>query len=192
MVKLETFTEENFNTAPTDFFSTIMADEVIDAKEMPYEDKIRFVKYCMKYTDLINASALANISFLVYGKNISDDAFTDERIIFNNLEEYVDAKYDLKAEIEEYGKELLRFYLGALKSYSVILPDGKIGIPSSYKVILTTSEIKDISKLMTKYSFDLADVPLVFEADYIINSFRAQESPIIKDFINSVMETLRK
>ena len=192
MVKLDTFTAEDFERSPLDFFSGIQADEVINAKDMPYEDKIRFIKYCMAYTDLVNVSALANISFLVYGKNISDDAFSDERILFTNLEEYVDAKYDLKAEIEQYGKELLRFYLGALKSYSMILPDGKIPIPSSYKVILTTSEIKDISKLMTKYSFDLADVPLVFEADYIIDSFRAEDSPIIRDFINTVMENLKK
>ena len=185
------FTEDDAKASPADFFTQINADDVINAKDMPYEDKIRFVRYCMDFKDLINASALANISFLVYGKNISDEVFSDDRIFFSNLEEYVDAKYDLKAEIEAYGCELLKFYLGALRSYSVILPDGKIPIPSSYKVILSTSELKDISKLMNKFTFSLNEIPLVFDAEFIINAFRVQESPIVVDFINSVMESLK-
>lgn len=192
MAAFNTFTEEDSKKTPEEIFAEIKSGEVVDAKEMPYEDKIRFMKYCMNYDGLQNAALLTNISFLVYGKNISDEVFADARIVFKNLEEYVDAKYDLKAEIEAYGRNLLKFYLAALKSYSVILPDGKIPVPASYRAILYTSDTSDISKIMNKYSFDTKDIPLVFDAEELINSFSIMDYPEVKDFVNYVMETLRK
>ena len=192
MVKIERFTEEDAKKTPEEIFSGISADEPVLIKDMPNEDKIRFLRYVLTYDGLINASLLTNVTFLIYGKNIEDEVFADERIVFNNLEEYVDAKYDLKAEIDEYAKNILKFYFAALKSYGLILNDGKIDIPGSYKAILQVSETADISKLMNKYSFDTKDVPLVFDAETIVNSFRIMESPIIKDFMDSVMESLKK
>lgn len=186
-MKISTFSSE---TPAEEFFKDIPADEVLDLKDMPYDQKIAFAKYCMAFDSLVNASALMNIAFLVYGTKIEDSVFSQPEIWFKNLEEYVDAKYDLKPEIAEYGHELLSYYLSALKSYTVILADGKIAIPASYKSILMTSHIRDISKLMSKYHVNTEDLPLVFDADKIINTFMISDSPAIQGFINKVMERL--
>ena len=190
-MKFDTFTDEDFEKDPVDIFKDIPSDEVIEIKDMPYDDKIRFMRYCMKFTGLTNGMILTNITFLVYGKNISDEVFGDNRIIFNNLEEYVDARYDLKAEIDKYGRDILMFYLASVKSYNVILPDGKIEIPASYQVILMSSDMKDISALMRKFIIDMHDVPLVFGAEEVIQSFQISESPAIKEFINHVLGSLK-
>lgn len=192
MPTITTFTEEDAKVPYETYFGTIPADEVFNMKDCPYEDKLRFLRYIMAFDGLINAPLLTNISFLIYGKNIADETFAEESVIFTNLEEYVDAKYDLKTEIEEYARNLLKFYFAALKSYAVILPDGKIDIPASYKVVLIASDTSDISKLMNKFSFDTKDIPLVFDAGEVVDSFNALDSPVVKDFMNFVMESLKK
>ena len=189
-MKIEKFTESDMQKDPIEFFEKIKSDENIEIKSCPYEDKLRFLRYSMRFTSLANTSVLTNITFLVYGKNISDEVFEDERIMFSNLEEYVDARYDLKSEIEEYSKELLKFYLASVKSYGVILPDGKINIPASYKIILMSSGMKDISALMRKSKIDAENIPLVFNAEEIIQSFQIADSPMIKEFIDKVLGSL--
>lgn len=192
MVKLEKFTEEDMARDPAEFFNTIPMDEIIDLKEAPYEDKIRFMKYCLGFTDLINTAVLTNIAMLVFGTKIDDDAFEDPRVLFASLEEYVDAKYDLKKEIADYSENLLRFYLSALKSYTIILPDKKIPIPASYKAILIAASIRDVSKLMSLYGFDTQTLPLVFSAEEIVDSFTFGDSKPIQDFVSFVMDNLKK
>ena len=186
-MKITTFSPE---VPAEEFFKNVPADEVLDLKELPYEQKVAFAKYCMSLDSLVNASALVNIAFLIYGAKIEDEVFAQEQIWFNNLEEYVDAKYDLKAEITAYGQQILLYYMAALKSYSVILPDGKVDIPSSYKAVLMTSHIRDISKLMNKFTIDTANVPLVYDADKVVDAFMIADSPVIQEFINKVMEKL--
>jgi hypothetical protein len=181
------FTEEDAKVDPAEFFGKVAMNEAIDMKSAPYEDKIRFLKYCMEYTDLVNAPLLSNIAFLVFGTKISDDVFADERVIFSNIEEYVDAKYDLKKELEIYGKDLLKFFLGSLRSYSVILPDGRIGFPGSYKSILMVSTFKDISKLMSRFGVQPDEIPLVFGGNEVIDAMTYGKSQLIDDFIKFVM-----
>ena len=104
-IEFKSFTEEDAEKAPSEFFEAIASDDILDMSDAPYEDKIRFMRYSLGFTDLINSQILSNISFLVYGKSISDDVFADPKIIFSNVEEYVDAKYDLKAELTECGMQ---------------------------------------------------------------------------------------
>ena len=189
-IEFKSFTEEDAEKAPSEFFEAIASDDILDMSDAPYEDKIRFMRYSLGFTDLINGQILSNISFLVYGKSISDDVFADPKIIFSNVEEYVDAKYDLKAELTEYGMQLLTYFLGALKSHSVVLPDKKIAVPASYKVILTSSSVHDISRLMNRYDISTEKVPLVFDSEYILDCIRYKETPVIKDFIDAVMGEL--
>lgn len=191
MVKIDTFTEEDASKDPVEFFKAIPGDDIVDMSDASYEDKIRFLQYCMAFKDLINTALLTNIALLVFGTKIDDDSFSDTRIIFSSLEEYVDAKYDLKKEIDEYGKGLILNYLAALKSYSVILPDGKMVIPGSYKAILIAATTKDVSKLMNRYTFDTKELPLVFDADEIVDSFVYTDCRPIRDFVDFIMDGLK-
>lgn len=192
MVKFERFTQEDMAKDPAEFFNTIPMDEIIDMKDAPYEDKVNFMRYCMGFTDLINSSVLTNIAMLVFGTKIDDDAFDDPHVLFSSLEEYVDAKFDLKKEIFDYGGELLKYYLAALKSYTIILPDGKNPIPSSYKAILIACSMKDVSKLMGTHGFDTQTLPLVFSAEEVVDSFIFADSKPIQDFVAFVMDGLKK
>lgn len=192
MADMDRFTEEDAGKTPEEIFGNIKSDEIVNIKAMSYDDKVRFLRYCMNYTDLINSSLLVNIAFIVYGSKISEDVFSDSKIVFQNLEEYVDVKYDLKAEIREYGTDLLKFYLASMKSYGVILADNKIQIPASYKAILLTSSPRDIAKLMRTYTVDMSELPLVFDANEIVDRYALNGSPAVNEFVTYFMGTLKK
>ncbi len=190
MVVITTFTEEDAQKDAREYFNGIQRDELIDIKGAPYDDKIRFLKYCMNFTDVINISVLTNMAFMVFGSKIADDTFKDRAIFFKDIEEYVDAKYDLRSELELYGIELLKYFYASIKSYSSVLPDCKINIPGSYKAILMASSIVDISKLMSKTE-KVEQIPLVFGADEVIDSMLFNKSKVIEEFVQFVMDGLK-
>lgn len=190
MVVITTFTEEDAQKDAREFFNGIQRNELIEIKDAPYEDKIRFLKYCMGFTDVINISVLTNISFMVFGSKITDDTFEDKAIFFKDIEEYVDAKYDLREELESYGAELLKYFFASIKSYSSVLPDGKIDIPGSYKAILMALSIVDISKLMTRMG-PIEQIPLVFGADEVVDSLLFNKSKVVEEFVHFVMDGLK-
>lgn len=190
MVVITTFTEEDAQKDAREFFNGIQRNEIIEIKDAPYEDKIRFLKYCMSFTDVINASVLTNISFMVFGSKITDDTFEDKAIFFKDIEEYVDAKYDLRKELELYGIEILRYFFASIKSYSSVLPDGKIDIPGSYKAILMASSIVDMSKMMNRIDH-INQIPLVFGADEVVDSLLFNKSKVVEEFVHFVMDGLK-
>ena len=171
MVKFEKFTEEDANVEYSEFFNGIAIDEVFDVKSLPYEDKARFMKYIMGDEGLMNTHLLTNIVLMVNGRNIEDEVFAQESVVFNSLEEYIDMKFDLRDELRTFEENLLLYFLGAVKSYSVILPDNKKDVPMAYKIILSSLDLAAMSKIMNRVHVNMEDVPLVFDAEDIMLRF---------------------
>ena len=187
MVKFEKFTEENAKEPYSTFFDGVSIEEVYDVKGLSYEDKLRFMRYIMGDDGLMNASLLTNILIMVNGKNLEDDVFEKEEVIFRSLEEYIDLKFDLKDELRAFEENLLLYFLGAVKSYSVILPDNKKDVPMAYRLTLSSLDLAAMSKIMNRVHVNIEDVPLVFDAEDIMLRFTGAIN-----VMNAFAEYLRK
>lgn len=178
---LTEFTEEM--AAQPEYFKDVPLDTIIEAKDLPFDDKVRLLKYCMSNEILINSSLVTNLLLLIKGSTLEDEVYEDAKVIFKDLEEYIDIKLALKKEISDFEENVLRYYFGALKSLSIKLPDGKIEIPALYKAILTVADIYMISKLLNKHKVDFDTIPLVFDGDVILQVVNFQ-NPLITEFMN--------
>ena len=187
MAKYETFTEDDAKTPYDEFFKDVPFTEIYDVKGLPFEDKKRFIEYIMGDKRLVNANLLMNIALLVKGSNLDDETFDKPEVFFKSLEEYVDLKFELKDVIGAYTRDMLKYFFSAIKSYSLILPDGKEPIPEAYTVLLCSSSIKDLSKLLNKVSVNSDDWVLVSGADVIINALFGI-TPSIELFMNNLKE----
>lgn len=186
---LTEFTEEMASNP--EYFKDVSFDTIIEAKDLPFEDKKRLLSYCMKNDILINASLNTNLILLIKGASLEDSVYADKKVIFKDLEEFLDVKSDLKEEIEQFEKNVLRYYFGAFKSLSIKLPDGKIDIPPMYRNILSVADVNMMSKLVNKHGFDFKDAPLVHDAGIILNEVNLQ-NPLIGRFMKNIMGKLEK
>lgn len=191
MAKIETFTEDDTKVPYDEFFKDIPPTEVYDVKELSFDDKKRFIEYIMGDTRMINSNLLMNIALLVKGNDLSDEIFDKPEIFFKSLEEYVDLKFELKDTIAAYAHDMVKYFFSALKSYSLILPDGKEMVPESFSVLLCTMSVKDLSKLVNKVKVDSDEWILVNDAETIINSMFGL-TPAVELFMNNFKEYLMK
>lgn len=178
---LTEFTEEM--AAQPEYFKDVPMDTIIEAKGLPLEDKVRLLKYCMSNEILINSSLVMNLILMIKGSTLEDAVYEDAKVIFKDLEEYIDIKLALKKEISNFEENVLRYYFGAFKSLSVKLPDGKIEIPPLYKAVLSVADIYMISKLLNKHKLDFDSLPLVYEGNIILQAVNFQ-NPLITEFMN--------
>ena len=188
MAKFIEFTEDDAKKPYDEFFAEIPLTEAFDVKELSFDDKKRFIKYIMGDTRLVNSNLLMNIALLVKGNDLSDEIFDRPEIIFSSLEEYVDLKYELREVIGGYAHDLVKYLFSAIRSYSLILPDGKEEIPEAFSILLCTSSIKDISN---KVHVDSDEWVLVSGSENIINSLFGL-SPAIGLFLDNLKEYMEK
>lgn len=178
---LTEFTEEM--ASQPEYFKDVPIDTIIEAKGLPFEDKVRLVRYCLTNNILINSSLVSNLILLIKGSTLEDAVYEDAKVIFKDLEEYIDIKLALKKEISDFEENVLKYYFGAFKSLSVKLPDGKVEIPGLYKAVLSVADIYMISKLLNKHKVDFDALPLVYEGDIIVQAVNFQ-NPLITEFMN--------
>ena len=188
MAKIETFTEDDAKKTPEEVFNNIPFDDTVIVRDMPYDDKVRFFKYVMGYNGLVNTHLLTNVSLLVNGKDIADEVFEQDDCPFKSLEEYVDLKFDLKDEIKKYCEGLLIAFLSAIKSLASVLPDGRVDVPGSYRVILMSMNIIDIAKILNRTTeLPMNSLYPIINPELIVNHFFAQPTSVVEDFIKYLM-----
>lgn len=170
MLKLTTFNVEDLNE-DSDLLKAINGEEDIFAKDLSFEDKILFFKEIFKRDNIINPSLLVNISLLILGGSLEDEIFSREDIFFKSLVEYLDIKYELKTEINEFNLNLSKFFLGILKGYSVKLRELQVEIPYMYRCILEIANFSQISKILNKCSINLQDCSPVVNSSYYLDNF---------------------
>ena len=178
---LTEFTEDM--AAQPEYFKDVPMDAVIEAKDLPFEDKVRLVRYCLTNDILVNSSLVMNLVLLIKGSTLEDKVYEDAKVIFKDLEEYIDIKLALKKEISDFEENVLKYYFGAFKSLSIKLPDGKVEIPGLYKAVLSVADIYMISKLLNKHKVNFDALPLVYEGDIIVQAVNFQ-NPLITEFMN--------
>lgn len=176
--------EYTFELNPTKF----PASTVVNIKELSYEDKVRFVKFCLSCDCLCNASILSNLVILAQGKLIEEDLYDNDNIFFEDDIEFLDMCTDLREEILQFNTNIVKYFLAALKSLSSLIGDGAVHIPNLYFNTLPSYTLNTISSAMQKVSIDYDELPFVFNADVIVNKICAGKS-FVEEFMS---ELLRK
>ena len=160
----------DINNLNDEYFTKIDAGEILEIKSLSTEDKIDCFRFFLKSEVITNYSVISNLFMLVNGiTSIDDELLNDTRVFFNDLEEYVDIKLELKKDIEEFKKKLLEYYLGVVQGLNVKLPELKVHITNTHYNILYLANPIFISKLMLEHlkNIDVNNVKPTFNAESI-------------------------
>jgi len=160
----------DINNLNNEYFTKVDASEILEIKDLTTEDKIKCFSFFLQSDIITNSSVISNLFMLVNGiSSIDDDVLNDSRVFFNDLEEYVDIKLELKKEIDNFKKKLLEFYLGVVQGLNVKLPELKIHITNTHFNILYLANPTFISKLMLEHlkNIDVNNVKPTFNAESI-------------------------
>ena len=187
MFDLENLTDKYFLSAD--------AEDVLEIKSLPVEDKVKCFKFFLESDAIMNYSVITNLFMLLNGiAGMKDKLSNDNRIFFKNLEEYVDIKLELKCEIENFKKKLLVYYLGVVEGLNVKIPELKIHIPNTYYNVLYLANPIFISKIMSEQlkNIDVNEVKPTFNAesvyDQINNHVYSHTYGIIDRLVSEAMK----
>jgi len=170
-----------------------LEEEELNIKEIPFEQKIEFLKKCFSLEEINNASILFNIYILIKtNNNFEDEFFESDKVFFNNIEEFLDIKFELKDEIQVFTKELIESFLSAILGFHITEQDVTsdfIQIPLKYQKILYTADFHTISKLFEKVKkyIDLANVKPSVRSENIIYN-HAEKLCVNLDVFNMLKE----
>ena len=157
----------------------------VDISELSYEDKTRFLGLCLKSDCINNAKIISNLVILAQGKLIEEDLYKSDDIFFEDDIEFLDLCTDLREEILDFDKNIVNYFLGALKSLSSMITEDAVHVPNLYFNALSSYTLNTISSAMKKVSLNYDEIPTVFNADVIID-----RSCLKKNFMDEFMSEL--
>ena len=157
----------------------------VDVKGLEYEDKKRFIKFCLGYEALNNACIISNLVTVAQGRLIDEELYERPDIFFVDDIEYLDLCTDLREEILEFNTKLVTYFLAALKSMSSLIGDGAVHIPNEFFVALSSYSLNAISSAMQKVSIDYDNLPTVLNGEVVVEKVCSS-----KTFASEFMEEL--
>lgn len=159
----------------------------VDVKGLEYDDKKRFIKFCLECEAISNACIVSNLVTVAQGRLIDEELYEREDIFFVDDIEYLDLCTDLRDEILEFNTKIVTYFLAALKSMSSLIGDGAVHIPNEFFVALSSYSLNAISSAMQKVSIDYDNLPAVLNGDVVVEKVCSS-----KTFANEFMEELLK
>ncbi|MGN1393457.1 MAG: hypothetical protein ACI4V7_05355 [Succinivibrionaceae bacterium] len=132
---------------------------------------------------------LLNIINLVKVYNTLEDSFfEDENIYFNNMEDLLDVRLELREEVNAFSKQLSIYFISLIKSYSktTFLPtDEYISLPAAYKSIILSTDFYTLSGIFAAgEQFDTANCPYVIDAMECLSTLFLKNSVSLNLFEN--------
>jgi hypothetical protein len=116
----------------------------LNLKGLSVEKIADVLRYALTREDLKNASTILNIYNLIKIYNTLDDSFfEDENIWVNNLEELLDLKLMIRAELKEFSTKFSIYFLSLIKSYNKITytpMDNNIELPSIFQTLFLSMD----------------------------------------------------
>lgn len=151
-------------------------NDIIGIRNWKVEDKINFFKQAIKDEGLRNTNIIINIALLLKRLNNYDDTiFEREDIYFTSLVELVDVKLELKNELDELRKVIVKYYLSVIKSLVVKNEEQSKEIANLYYLLLRVLSVYDISLMLQKIDLDGIDAEFVKGADIIYKNMLENE-----------------
>ena len=153
---------------------------------MPYEDKLRFIKFCLGCEAISNACIIANLVILAQGRLIDEELYNNEDIFFEDDIEYLDTCTDLREEIRDFNTKLVSYFLASLKSMSSLIPDGAEHIPNIYYNALASYNLTSMSSAMQKVSIDYDSLPAVVNGEIVVDRVCARDG-FVEEFMTELL-----
>lgn len=136
---------------------------------------------------------LLNIINLVKVYNTLEDSFfEDENIYFNDMEDLLDVRLELREEVNAFSKQLSIYFISLIKSYSktTFLPtDEYISLPAAYKSIILSTDFYTLSGIFAAgEQFDTTNCPYVIDAMECLSTLFLKNSVSLNLFENFAKE----
>lgn len=143
-------------------------------KSLSRELRLEIFKFILTSTNIINFQILINIVNLLKNYNqFGDDFFSNDFVIINSLEEFLDFKIILKKYIDNYTLELSKWYISLFRSIHKIevnYLDNVKPMPKSYQMIISNFDFYTLSGILGKSAdFNISTCYLVEDAFLILS-----------------------
>lgn len=151
----------------------------ISIKALSKEEKIAIIKHILTLDDVLDSYVILNIYNFIKGFNTFDSSYFDSPIVYvNDMEEYLDIKYELKEELSEFTKKVCVYYLSVLRSIDKIdNNDPKmVIIPLIIQRILMIADFYTLSVMLNKVkSINIDETYIVNNALAFVNTWAGNQ-----------------
>lgn len=179
-----------FQTADrdTELFKLIPLN--VSFKTLSLENKIEVFRTALTVDELVNSNLLLNLFMLITSntKYHEDSVYTADHVILgqpggaNGLEEFLDIKISLKPELEEFYKNITKYYLSCLcslhyKETDVAYDNLKI-MPVKYNQILSFLTFEDLSRISRRVpNINELELEAVYNAKSLLQTLVLNQFP---------------
>jgi hypothetical protein len=167
---------------------------MFNLKEAKTEQKIEALKYGFNTPTLDDPLMQLNLYNLIKSyNNMNDEFFASSDVYFNSVEELLDIKLALGAEIKAFIRQLSIYYMSLFKSYNKLFftpSDEHISLPTLYKNMILTSDLLTLSGIFAKSpEFSTNELIYIDDAYVYLTALitRSNNSmDLIDDFLNGL------
>lgn len=161
----------------------------LNLKNLSIELVTKAISFSLKYENLTDKNMILNIINLIkIDNNLDDSFFIDKNVYFNDIEDFIDLKLELKDELEAFVKQLSIYFISLFKSYNKLTytpQDVYIKLPNIYSIILLSLDFLTLSGI-----FSVSKPFSTSECIYIENSLAyittlLQKNTLCIDLMNS-------
>lgn len=162
----------------------------ISLKKLNSEIKVEAMKFLFSQENLLDSYAILNLyNFIKCYNTFADEFFESECIYINDVEEFLDTKYDLKEIFDKVTKDLCIYFLSILKSCDKINTDfdTMIVLPLLYQRLMFITDFPTLAVLLNKVQdIDLSKTFVVNNANAFLDSLSLNQ--IVKKELVSIIE----
>lgn len=167
----------------------------LDLKICDTKLKSDIIKHAIKMDDLEDQLMILNILNLVKPFNTLDDTYFQAPDIYvNSIEELLDIKLNINAELKEFSKKLIMYFLGIFKSITktVFTPaEEHVVLPNLFKTLFLLLDFTTLSTILAKCpNFSINEVTYVEDAYTYMFSLISKSNMtfnLINDFCKEVL-----
>lgn len=127
---------------------------MLDIKSLSLDDKVAIIKIALNCEDVTDPLMIMNLINLVKVYNtLADDYFESPDVYVNSVEELLDLKLALSANLKEFARNIVIYFLSILKSYhktSYNSTDSHKLLPSLYNMFFWSVDFLTLSGILAK------------------------------------------
>ena len=127
---------------------------MLDIKSLSLDDKVAIIKIALNCEDVTDPLMIMNLINLVKVYNtLADDYFESPDVYVNSVEELLDLKLALSANLKEFARNIVIYFLSILKSYhktSYHSTDSHKPLPSLYNMFFWSVDFLTLSGILAK------------------------------------------
>lgn len=135
-------------------FSNELQTITVGLKDLSYSNKICALKYCLCNDNIMHPQFLLNLINIIKNyNNLTDEFFNNEKVIFKDLEEFLNIKLELKDEIQDFIDSFSLNYFSMFMSIHKIesnFLDNIKELPKTYLNIIRALDFVTLSGICAK------------------------------------------